>query len=279
MPRKILVAPVFGISLHSELIPSPEYYVFAVVKDGIALDDSGRAERFLYFPCYLLDGVFHEDGGVGVGLGHLFLALDESADHAVGDNDGLVLLGVGHFDGEHVDLALVDAELANIDVEEENVGTLHAGVDELGDPQLVGLLLAHYGGALLDAGDRVLAGHLHHLQPVLVRALVDLLRGPEEFHVLHPHAHRPPDLDEILPDGPDLLQVPLKLAVEHREVVGHPEVEDRPRLDHLVDVDGPQQPLGDVDPARGLKPIVAPDELLPPQPLPYQLLSHDLAPH
>ena len=210
---KILVASVFGTSLDGKLVPSSEYYVFAVVKDGVALDDSGRAESFLYFPCHVLDGIFHEDGGVGVGLGHLFLALDESADHAVGDDDGFVLVGVGHLDGEHVDLALVDAELADVDVEEEDVGALHAGVDELGDPQLVGLVPAHDGRALLDAGDSVLAGHLHHLQPVLVGALVDLLGGPEELHVAHLHAHRPPDLDEVLPDRPDLLQVPLELAV------------------------------------------------------------------
>ena len=60
-------------------------------------------------------------------------------------------------------------------LEEEDVGALHAGVEDLGGGQLIGLVATHDLRAADDALDVVLAGNVHDQGPVLVRALVDLL--------------------------------------------------------------------------------------------------------
>ena len=45
--------------------------------------------------------------------------------------------------GEHVDLALVHAELADVGLEEEHVCALHAGVEDLRRAHLLRVLAAH----------------------------------------------------------------------------------------------------------------------------------------
>ena len=62
-------------------------------------------------------------------------------------------------------------------LEEEDVGGLHAGVEDLGGRELVRLGAPHDLGAAQDALEVVLARNVHHQRPVLVGALVDLLCG------------------------------------------------------------------------------------------------------
>jgi len=52
----------------------------------------------------------------------------------VGKDDGLLLAGdlVAVLAGQHVHLALVEAQLADVGFQEEDVGALHAGVEQLG---------------------------------------------------------------------------------------------------------------------------------------------------
>lgn len=61
-------------------------------------------------------GVLHKDGRVGVALGHLLLALQQPRQHVVAQDDGLVLALdlVAVLAREHVHLALVHAQLANV---------------------------------------------------------------------------------------------------------------------------------------------------------------------
>ena len=73
-------------------------------------------------------------------------------------------------------------------LKEEDIGALHAGVEDLRGAHLLGVLAAHDGAATLDARKVVDAGHVHHQAPVLLRVGVDLVRGPQEPHVLHVHA-------------------------------------------------------------------------------------------
>jgi len=79
-------------------------------------------------------------------------------------------------------------------LEEEDVGSLHAGVKDLGRGQLLALLAPHDGAASGDARHGEAACDVHHAQPVLVGARVDLVAGPQELHIRHVHAGSTPHL-------------------------------------------------------------------------------------
>lgn len=130
----------------------------------------------------------------------------------------------------------------------------------------------------MDSSNRIFAGDIHNLKPVLIRPSVDFLRSPQKFDIRHLHACCPPHFNEVLSNSSNLLQVSIKFSVQHGEVVRDPEDEDGAGIDHLVDVDGPQQSLGDVHAAGRLKAVVAPDELLPEEAFLEELLADDLAP-
>ena len=77
-----------------------------------------------------------------------------------------------------------------------------------------------------------------------MRAVVDLLGGPQELHPVEVHPSRFPNLDHVAPDRLDFLQVTSHLVVELHEPVGDPNFHLAPSADHLVDVDGFHNALG-----------------------------------
>ena len=113
----------------------------------------------------------------------------------------------------------------------------------------------------MNSSDGILARDIHHLHPVLVGPLIDLLRGPNKLNVGHFHACGFPHFNKVLADGANFFQVAVKLAVEHGEIVGHPEDKNSTGFDHLVDIDSSEESLGDVHSAGGFKAVVAAEEV------------------
>ena len=62
---------------------------------------------------------------------------------------------------EHVDLSLIQTQLANIGFQKEDVGTLHTRVENLRRWKLVTFSSSHNGTALLDSSDVVLPADVH----------------------------------------------------------------------------------------------------------------------
>lgn len=189
--------------------------------------------------------------------GHLLLALGQTVEHMMREDDRLELDAgcVAVFAGEHVDLALVDAELADVCLEEEDVGALHDWVQDLGCRERV-LEPTHDLAALLDARDGEAARNVERLRPVAQGVRADLVRRPEELDTLHVHPRRRPHLDEVLPDCLDAIEVATHLVVHQGEPVSDPEDERAARTGALVDVHCLEHALRDVHPARGLETVV-----------------------
>lgn len=207
-----------------------------------------------------------ERGG-GVFLCCCVAALDLPASAArntmprtVRQDDGLELdlrLGsVAVLAREHVDLALVHAELADVRLQKKNVGGLHARVENLRGGELLAVLAAHDRAAARDARHVEAARNVHDAQPVLVGARVDLVAGPEEVDVGHVHARRTPNLDHVAAHSADFLKVAAHLVVQQREPIGHPKLENAARACQLVDVDGLQNTLSNVHSARRFEAII-----------------------
>ena len=112
----------------------------------------------------------------GAGCCAACLPLEEPVEHVVREDDGLQLDArlVAVLAREHVDLALVDAELADVGLEEEDVGALHDRVEDLRGGERV-LEPAHDLAAARDALDAEAARDVEALRPVLPRVLGDLL--------------------------------------------------------------------------------------------------------
>jgi hypothetical protein len=123
----------------------------------------------------------------------------------VRDNDGLVRVVIGILSGQHVDFSLIDAQLANVNIQEEDIGALHTGIKELGNLELVRLFFAHDGCTFLNPGNGITARDIHDLHPILVGSLVDFLRRPNKFDIRHLHPGCLPYLNKIFSDGSDLL--------------------------------------------------------------------------
>mmetsp|Transcript_20208 Transcript_20208/g.63367 ORF Transcript_20208/g.63367 Transcript_20208/m.63367 type:complete len:363 (-) Transcript_20208:639-1727(-) len=81
------------------------------------------AVRVVDLPLHILRRVLHEDRAVGVRLRHLGLARFQPVEHVVGQDHRLHLPAgpVAVVACEHVDLALVHTELADVSLKEENV--------------------------------------------------------------------------------------------------------------------------------------------------------------
>jgi hypothetical protein len=77
-----------------------------------------------------------------------------------------------------------------------------------------------------------------------VRALVDLVGGPQELHTVEVHSGRFPNLSHVVPNRLDFLQVTSHLVVELHETVGDRNFHLAPGTDHLDDVDGFHNALG-----------------------------------
>lgn len=156
--------------------------------------------------------------------------------------------------------------MKNTCLQEKYISTLHARVENLGSSQVVLVTSTHNLAAsaskrkkeLLNTlhnrhikrkhnpnkrvphypFDVVFPGNVHDNRPVLMRAAVDLLGGPQELDPVEVHPGRFPNLDHVAPDRLDLLQVASHLVVELREPVGDPDLHLAPGPDHLVHVDG-----------------------------------------
>mmetsp|Transcript_59867 Transcript_59867/g.105264 ORF Transcript_59867/g.105264 Transcript_59867/m.105264 type:complete len:262 (-) Transcript_59867:365-1150(-) len=235
-----------GVDGHGTVVAEDD--VLGVVHDGVLVHHLGRAERFLDLALHILRRVFHEDGRVRVGLGHFLLAFLQARQHVVGDNDRFkfLLLRAGVLSCEHVDLSLVHAQLADVRLEEEHIGALHARVENLRGTHFLGILAPHDGAAALDAGEVVHTGHVHHQTPVLFGVRVDLVGGPQKAYVLHVHANGLPDFNHVLADHADLLEISVHLVVQLGEPIRHPELEQTAGGGELVHVDGTEHTLGDV---------------------------------
>mmetsp|Transcript_8068 Transcript_8068/g.20696 ORF Transcript_8068/g.20696 Transcript_8068/m.20696 type:complete len:217 (+) Transcript_8068:143-793(+) len=129
----LLIATVLLLPAHFE-VPEPRHdYVPHVLEARVPFTLLRRAVGLLDLGIHVALGVLHEDGGARVALGHLLLTLEQPAEHVVGEDDGfqLLLLQVAVLPREHVHLTLVHPQLANVGLEEENVGALHARVEYL----------------------------------------------------------------------------------------------------------------------------------------------------
>lgn len=118
---------------------------------------------------------------------------------------------------EHVNLPLVETQLANVGTQKEYIRTLHGGLEHLRSLQVVTLLPAHDGGAPLHPTQTVLAGDVHHHRLLLLRVPVDQLRAPQEAHVRHVHPHCLPDFGELGAYKPDVVQVAAHFVVHQGE--------------------------------------------------------------
>mmetsp|Transcript_34451 Transcript_34451/g.77686 ORF Transcript_34451/g.77686 Transcript_34451/m.77686 type:complete len:266 (+) Transcript_34451:1543-2340(+) len=175
----------------------------------------------------------------------------------MGEDDGLVLdaCRVAVLPCQHVDLPLIDAKLADVRLEEEDVGSLHEGIQDLGRSKFV-LQPPHDLATLLDSCDRRPPRNIQRLRPVRNSVRRDLLRAPHELNFVHVHPCGLPDLHQVLADSLDLLQVSSHLVVHQRKPVGHPEDESPSRLGALVHIHRLEDALSDVHAAGGLKPVV-----------------------
>mmetsp|Transcript_13495 Transcript_13495/g.38605 ORF Transcript_13495/g.38605 Transcript_13495/m.38605 type:complete len:465 (-) Transcript_13495:516-1910(-) len=163
---------------------------------------------------HVLYGVLHKHGGIGIALGHLFLPRLEAVQHVMAEYDGLALDlgGIAILPGQHVDLALIDAQLTNVGAEEEDVGALHEGVEDLGGRQTA-LHPSHDLAALFDPRNVESAGDVEHGRPVAVGVVGDLVGGPLENDVGQVHPGGLPNFDEVVTDDLDLGQVAAHLVV------------------------------------------------------------------
>ncbi|GIX64623.1 response regulator [Babesia caballi] len=222
-------------------------------------------------------GILHEDGGVGDRLGHFAALVRERGHHVVRHDDGpgAHALQLAVLARQHVDLALVEAQLADVRPDVEDVGALHRRVEQGGGGPVVALRAPQRLAAALEARDVEGAADVHDQPPVEVRVLVDLLAGPQELHRVHVHAGRPPHVLEVLADEPDVGHVPAELVVEHGEPVGDPHDAADAHLLELVDLVGLAEALRDVHAAGGLESIVAYRDVVLPLEECLQLLDLD----
>lgn len=127
---------------------------------------------------------------------------------------------------EHINFSLVDAQLADVRLEEKNICALHDGIQILRHAQLITLVPPHNRHGLLNSGNVVLCRDVHYRLPVLIRVLVDFIGCPQELDILHFHAQRFPDFHKVETENADLAEVASHLVVQFGEPVGYPEHED-----------------------------------------------------
>mmetsp|Transcript_34153 Transcript_34153/g.70549 ORF Transcript_34153/g.70549 Transcript_34153/m.70549 type:complete len:239 (-) Transcript_34153:386-1102(-) len=175
----------------------------------------------------------------------------------MGEDDGLVLdaSGITVLSCQHVHLALVHPELADVRLEEEDVRALHERVEDLGGCELV-LEPAHDLAALLHACNRCPSRNVQGLRPVRCGVVRDLIRTPNELHLVHIHPRRFPHLHEVLAHNLDLVEVASHLVVHEGEPVRYPEDEGSAPPRALVHVHRLEHSLCNVHPPRWLESVV-----------------------
>lgn len=185
---------------------SGEDDVSGVVDNWVVLYYLLWAVTFIYLSFDISGGILHKDGGVRVGFRHLFLTLFETKKHVMTQDDWLYYVGAV-VSGEHVDLGLINTKLADIGLEEENIGALHARVEDLRGGHFHTFFSSHDGTALHDTCDVGVSADVHDPAPVLLGSIIDFLRSPKESNVAKIHASSLPDLYKISTDHLNLVEV------------------------------------------------------------------------
>mmetsp|Transcript_15871 Transcript_15871/g.24424 ORF Transcript_15871/g.24424 Transcript_15871/m.24424 type:complete len:252 (-) Transcript_15871:451-1206(-) len=210
----INVGLVFLSQGHDEaVLEGGHHHVLHVIDDRVLSDNSLGAEALRDLSLNVLGRVLHEDGGVGVGLAHLSLALLQAHQHVVREDHWLHRV-CAVVPSEHVHFTLVKTELAHVGLQEEHVSALHARVEHLGGRHIVTFTSSHDGAALLDTGDVVRSADVHDTAPVLVWPAVDLFRSPKEADVAEVHACGLPHFNEVAANNLNLVEVATHLVVE-----------------------------------------------------------------
>ena len=202
-----LVAAVLFLALELKLVRPRNDDVLDVLHARVPCDLLLRAICLLDLRVHLLLAVLHENCRIRIRLGHLLLALLQSHEHVVRQDDGLVLAldVVAVLSREHIHLALIHPELADVRLEKEDVRALHARVENLRRRQLVALASPHDLRAPQNPRELILTRDIQHQRPVFIRLLVDLFARPHEFDVVQIHPNRLPHLDHVFPNFLNLL--------------------------------------------------------------------------
>ena len=202
---KLHIPTIFRFSWYCHLTSHTKDNILAIIQNWIVFYCFLRAKCFFNFLLYIFNWVFHENSGVRITLWHFLLALNKSRYHSVRNNNRFSFLIFTIFYGKHIHFSLVDAQLAKIDIKEKYISALHTRIKELWYFQLVWLFFAHNCCTFLDSGNSVLASNIHNSHPILIWSFVNLLRSPNEFHILELHPCSPPNLYKIFPYCSDFL--------------------------------------------------------------------------
>jgi hypothetical protein len=116
--------------------------------------------------------------------------------------------------GKHVYLALVHSQLANISLQEKDVGALHARVEHLRARHIITFISSHNLSTAFNSRDVILPTNINDRRPVLLRSPVDFLRCPEELDIVEVHASSLPYLDKVATYNLNLLEFASHLIVE-----------------------------------------------------------------
>lgn len=118
------------VSLNHKGKISSEDEVLDELQHGVVLHHSFNAKSLTDFSLDVFGRVLHEDRIIWIRFGHFPLARLESSNHVSGNHNGF-LAGLDLFSGQGVDFSLVHSQLANINVQEEDICALHARVEHL----------------------------------------------------------------------------------------------------------------------------------------------------
>lgn len=238
------------------LVEAAEDDVFQVLVERVLLRlrrTGGVADLTHYVLCLVLD----EYCVVWVALAHLRCGALQPHQHMVGeDHRRCALRRVRVLDREHVDLALVDAELAEVDAEHENVGRLHARVYVLREREVIALFAPHNLHCALDSVGRCELGDAVDELEVLALVLADEVERPHELDVVEVHAAGAEYLDEVHADVVDPFHVAAHFVVQLRKDIGDVEDHCAARFDERVRVDGGGESLCNVHATARLKSVI-----------------------
>lgn len=119
-------------------------------------------------------------------------------------------------------LPLVHSQLANINIQKENISALHTRIEHLGHRQVVRFASSHNLRTFFNSVKRVVLGNSHYFHPILVWSLIDEVRGPKELYIGHFHSRCLPNLHKVSSDGSNFLQIAHHFLIKHCEPVCYP---------------------------------------------------------
>jgi hypothetical protein len=159
--------------------------------------------------------------------------------------------------GQHVDLALVDSQLANVRLEEKDIRALHERIQDLGGRQTP-FEPSHDLTTLFDARHVEATSDIEHGRPVGRRLLGNFFRRPFKDDIRQVHARRLPNFNKIVADRFDFVQITAHFIIHESKPVGDPK--DKGRVGTLrgtlVDIHGLEDALGNVHAPRRFKAVV-----------------------